>query len=110
MTSDNAKKIWKKKKVGIYIGHCGGNISDHVNVAQVEKKVAGLDGVTMTHTNMFMCSGPGQELIREDIRETLSAAGHCNLEFIMKDTMTFRDRPQRLAAWVRIAKQEISAR
>ena len=47
--------------------------------------------------------------IREDIRKTLSAADGCNLEFIMKDTMTFRNQPQRLNTWTRIAKQEIGA-
>ena len=56
------------KKVGVYICHCGGNISDHVDVQQLAKNVATIDGVTVTHTNMFMCSDPGQELIQEDIK------------------------------------------
>jgi heterodisulfide reductase subunit A len=56
------------KKVGVYICHCGGNISDHVDVQQLAKNVETIDGVTVTHTNMFMCSDPGQELIQEDIK------------------------------------------
>jgi heterodisulfide reductase subunit A len=57
-----------EKKVGVYICHCGGNISDHVDVQQLAQNVKDLPGVTVTHTNMFMCSDPGQELIQEDIK------------------------------------------
>ena len=32
------------------------------------KSVKDLPGVTVTHTNMFMCSDPGQELIQQDIK------------------------------------------
>jgi heterodisulfide reductase subunit A len=55
-------------KVGVYICHCGGNISDHVDVAAVAEKAQEIPGVSVVHTNMFMCSDPGQELIQEDIR------------------------------------------
>ncbi len=57
-----------ESKVGVYICHCGGNISDHVDVAAVAEKAGQLPGVSVVHTNMFMCSDPGQELIQEDIR------------------------------------------
>jgi heterodisulfide reductase subunit A len=68
MTAEQTKKKSDKPKVGVYICHCGGNISDHVNVKQLAEAVEGLDDVTVTHTNMFMCSDPGQELIQEDIK------------------------------------------
>jgi len=55
-------------KVGVYICHCGGNISDHVDVVELAQRVKDLPGVAVTHTNMFMCSDPGQELIQQDIR------------------------------------------
>ncbi len=55
------------KKVGVYICHCGGNISDHVDVNQLAENLKLLPGVTVTRTNMFMCSDPGQELIQKDI-------------------------------------------
>jgi heterodisulfide reductase subunit A len=58
-----------EKKVGVYICHCGGNISDYVNVAQLAKNIEGLGGVTVVHTNMFMCSDPGQELIQKEIKD-----------------------------------------
>jgi len=55
-------------KVGVYICHCGGNISDHVDVKQVAENVKDIEGVSTVHTNMFMCSDPGQELIQNDIK------------------------------------------
>ena len=58
----------EEKKVGVYICHCGGNISDHVDVDRLAENIRALPGVSATHTNMFMCSDPGQELIQEDIR------------------------------------------
>ena len=67
MTSE-IKKEEREKKVGVYICHCGGNISDHVDVKKLAENVQNLPGVTVSHTNMFMCSDPGQELIQEDIK------------------------------------------
>jgi len=68
MRSDSPKKNPEEKKVGVYICHCGGNISDHVDVDQLARNIETIDGVSVTHTNMFMCSDPGQELIQEDIK------------------------------------------
>jgi heterodisulfide reductase subunit A len=55
-------------KVGIYICHCGGNISDHVDVEAVRERVAKLPGVAEARTNVFMCSDPGQEMIMADLK------------------------------------------
>jgi len=57
-----------ERKVGVYICHCGGNISDHVDVNEVCEKARQIPGVVVARTNMFMCSDPGQELIMEDIK------------------------------------------
>jgi len=54
------------EKVGVYICHCGGNISDHVDVHQLAETIGQIPGVAAVHTNMFMCSDPGQELIQND--------------------------------------------
>ncbi len=56
------------RKVGVYICHCGGNISDHVDVAEVCERAKSIPGVAVSRANMFMCSDPGQELIMEDIK------------------------------------------
>lgn len=68
MTAEHTENSATEEKVGVYICHCGGNISDHVDVEQLARNLEGTPGVAVTHTNMFMCSDPGQELIQEDIR------------------------------------------
>ena len=45
--------------------------------------------------------------IRADIRQTLSIAGICRLEIIMKYVHTLNNESDRLARWVRIAREEI---
>ncbi|WDP92545.1 MAG: CoB--CoM heterodisulfide reductase iron-sulfur subunit A family protein [Desulfobacter sp.] len=65
--AQSLEKTGGREKVGVYICHCGGNISDHVDVAQVAENVKSLPGVEQVHTNSFMCSDPGQELIQKDI-------------------------------------------
>ena len=55
-------------RVGVYVCHCGGNISDVVDVQRVADEVAKLPGVVVARTDMFMCSGAGQELVLEDIK------------------------------------------
>ncbi len=67
MTSEKDKEGREEKRVGVYICHCGGNISDHVDVARLAENAKHLEGVQVSHTNAFMCSDPGQELIQEDI-------------------------------------------
>lgn len=57
------------KKVGVYICHCGGNISDHVDVEALCESAQKAPGVVVARTNMFMCSDPGQEMIIKDLQE-----------------------------------------
>ncbi|MFX1533269.1 MAG: CoB--CoM heterodisulfide reductase iron-sulfur subunit A family protein [Promethearchaeota archaeon] len=56
-------------KVGVYICHCGGNISDVVDVEEVEQNLAKYPNVVCARRNIFMCSNEGQELIEKDIKE-----------------------------------------
>ncbi len=56
-------------RVGLYICHCGTNISKMVDVAQIAGKMAEHPNVVVSKHNKFMCSEPGQELIINDIRE-----------------------------------------
>jgi heterodisulfide reductase subunit A len=58
-----------KPKVGVYVCHCGGNISDVVDVKAVAE-AAGFDAeVVAAQDFVFMCSDPGQNLIINDIRD-----------------------------------------
>ncbi len=58
-----------EKKIGVYICHCGTNISATVDVAAVCAQAAQLPGVVVARHYKYMCSQPGQQLIQKDIRE-----------------------------------------
>ncbi len=59
----------KEPKIGVYICHCGGNISDTVDVAKVKEDIAKCKGVKVCETYEYMCSKPGQDMIERDIKE-----------------------------------------
>ena len=56
-------------KIGVYICHCGTNIAGIVDVEKVAEFARGLDSVVVARDYKYMCSDPGQNLIREDIKE-----------------------------------------
>ena len=56
-------------RIGVYICHCGSNIAGTVDVEDVTRFAQDLDGVVITRDYKFMCSDPGQELIKQDIKE-----------------------------------------
>jgi heterodisulfide reductase subunit A len=56
-------------KIGVYVCHCGANIAGTVDVAQVVDYARGLPSVAVAKDYKFMCSDPGQDLIKNDIKE-----------------------------------------
>ena len=56
-------------RIGVYVCNCGGNIGDVVGCRKVSESLGQLPDVTTSHTHMFMCSDPGQDLILKDIKE-----------------------------------------
>jgi len=56
-------------RIGVYICHCGVNISAMVDVEQVAEFAATLPSVAVARDYLYMCSDPGQALIRQDIEE-----------------------------------------
>lgn len=56
-------------KIGVYICHCGSNIAGTVNVTEVRDFISTAPHVAIARDYKFMCSDPGQELIRKDINE-----------------------------------------
>jgi heterodisulfide reductase subunit A len=56
-------------KIGVYICHCGTNIAGTVDVAKVREFAKTLPGVVVSRDYRYMCSDPGQELIKKDIKE-----------------------------------------
>jgi heterodisulfide reductase subunit A len=63
------KAVDKERKIGVYICHCGTNIAGMLDVEEVAEYARELDSVVVARDYMFMCSDPGQELIRNDIKE-----------------------------------------
>jgi heterodisulfide reductase subunit A2 len=58
-----------KIKTGVYVCHCGTNIAATVDVAAVVEFARGLEGVVLARDYTYMCSDPGQDLIKQDISE-----------------------------------------
>jgi heterodisulfide reductase subunit A len=55
-------------RIGFFICHCGVNISSIVNVAEVRDFVATLPNVVVSQDYKFMCSDPGQDIIKSAIK------------------------------------------
>jgi heterodisulfide reductase subunit A len=58
-----------KPKVGVYICHCGTNIASTVDVEAVTEFAAELPQVEVARHYTYMCSEPGQLLIKDDGQE-----------------------------------------
>jgi len=56
-------------RIGVFICHCGENISATVDVAKVAERAGKLSGVAFSVDYKYMCSDPGQTLIIESIKE-----------------------------------------
>src|SRR5512136_393453 len=56
-------------KIGVFICHCGINISGTVDVEKVAADIAHYPGVAFSTTYKYTCSDPGQKLIRDAIKE-----------------------------------------
>ncbi len=55
-------------KIGVYVCHCGTNISGKVDVGAVTAFAGSLGNVAIAREYKFMCSDPGQILIQNDIK------------------------------------------
>ena len=54
--------------IGVYVCQCGMNIAGMVDVDRVVGFAAQLEGVEIARAYTYMCSDPGQALIKEDIQ------------------------------------------
>ncbi len=57
------------RKIGVYICHCGGNISDYVDVEKVRQSIENDEDVKISKTTIFACSDSSQKEIAEDIKQ-----------------------------------------
>jgi len=55
-------------KIGVYICHCGGNISDYVDVEKVKQAIENDDGIVIAKTTMFACGDANQKEMVQDIK------------------------------------------
>ncbi len=58
-----------KHRIGVYVCHCGTNISHTVDVGAVVAHASTLRDVVLAREYKYMCSDPGQEMIKRDIKE-----------------------------------------
>lgn len=57
-------------RIGVYICECGVNIATTVDIEKVAESVKPLPNVVASRYYKYMCSEPGQELIKKDIEES----------------------------------------
>ena len=57
------------KKIGVFVCHCGRNISATVNIEKVVENISKYPGVVYCEDYKYMCSEPGQELVKKAIKE-----------------------------------------
>ncbi len=58
----------KLRRIGVYVCHCGGNISDYVNVEEVAEAVKNDPNVAVSRTHVFACSDAAQQEIIDEIK------------------------------------------
>jgi heterodisulfide reductase subunit A len=56
-------------RIGVFICHCGENISATVDCASVAERAGNIPGVVYSTDYKYMCSDPGQTKIKEAIKE-----------------------------------------
>ena len=59
----------EEPRIGVYVCNCGINISATVDVEEVAKYAGALPNVIVSKAYIYMCSDPGQELIKQDIQK-----------------------------------------
>jgi len=57
----------KARRIGVYVCHCGGNISDYVDVEAVVDAVKNEPGVVVAKTTIFACADASQSEMEADI-------------------------------------------
>jgi heterodisulfide reductase subunit A2 len=56
-------------KIGVFVCHCGENISATVDCAKVAETAGNYEGVAFSVDYKYMCSDPGQNLIKSAIKD-----------------------------------------
>lgn len=56
-------------RIGVFVCHCGHNIAGTVDVEEVAEELSRYPGVVYSTHYEYMCSDPGQELVKKAIKE-----------------------------------------
>jgi heterodisulfide reductase subunit A2 len=67
MRKDKDRPAASRPRIGVYVCHCGTNISAKVDVAKVTEFASRLPGVVLAKESKYTCSDPGQQVIVDDI-------------------------------------------
>ena len=59
-------------KIGVYVCECGVNIAATVDVEKIAENAKSLPNVAVSRFYKYMCSDPGQELIKKDIKDIVA--------------------------------------
>ncbi len=57
------------RRIGVYLCHCGGNISDYVDLERVKQTIENEPGVVVAKTVVSACSDDSQQQMIQDIKE-----------------------------------------
>jgi heterodisulfide reductase subunit A len=55
--------------IGVFICHCGINIAGVIDIEEITRYASELPDVKVARNYRYICSDPGQELIRDCIKE-----------------------------------------
>jgi heterodisulfide reductase subunit A len=56
-------------RIGVFVCHCGHNIAGTVDVERVAEEAGKFPGVAHSAEYRFMCSSPGQDMVKDAIKE-----------------------------------------
>lgn len=56
-------------RIGVYTCYCGTNIAGRVDVERLAEYAGSLPRVAVSRAYKYMCSDPGQDLLRQDVRD-----------------------------------------
>jgi len=65
----NVQETTEEPRIGVYVCHCGINISGVVDINAVKDYAAALPNVVVSEEYKYFCADPGQEMIQKDIKE-----------------------------------------
>ena len=65
----NGKERSQDVRIGFYVCHCGVNIAGTIDVAAVANYAAKLPNVVVSRHYKYMCSDPGQGLLKKAVAE-----------------------------------------